>query len=232
MIRTPNDVIATSPSTLYVTNDHYYREGGMRALEDLLPIAAWTDTVHITLSALKGVAPEAHVEAKVAIDTLHNNNGIGHGPRLSETTEEIMIASAASGKLHLVTVDDTNYPSLIKHKTISFDNTLDNPYYFHDPHASEGKDLSGYVLGGLSQAHKLAKLEDDHDLKLSSTVHFVSRSANGKLGEPKVIFEDTGDRVNMLTTAILTPIDSGKREAWLWATGLIGESIVAVRVEL
>jgi len=206
----------------------------MRLLEDALPVAAWTDTVHVTLSELKGAAPEAHIDAKVAIDTLHNNNGIGHGPSLNGKGEEILVTSAASGKFHLATVDEAAFPNLVKHKTISFDKTLDNPYYFSDSHASEADNLSGYVLAGMTKAHRLEKSRHDPDLKLAGSVHFVPRSAGGKLGESRIIFEDNGDRINMITTAIMTPINpkDGKKQAWLWATGLVSKSVIAVRVDL
>lgn len=207
----------------------------MRLLEDALPVAAWTDTIHISLSALGGAAREAHVDAKIAIETLHNNNGIGHGPLLNGSREEIIMTSAASGKFHLTTVDDAAFPILVKHKTISFDKTLDNPFYFADPYASETEDSSGYVLAGMTKAHRLEKLQHEPELKLAGSVHFVPRAADGKLGEPRIIFEDDGERINMITTAIMTPIhsrDGAKKQAWLWATGLVSKAVIAVRVDL
>ncbi|KAM0538217.1 hypothetical protein ACHAO7_012262, partial [Fusarium culmorum] len=34
LIQTPNDIVARSPNSLYVTNDHHYREGILRQIED------------------------------------------------------------------------------------------------------------------------------------------------------------------------------------------------------
>src|SRR5690242_19899925 len=90
LITAPNDVLAQSPTSLYVTNDHRYRYHGlMRAFEDLYFGAKWTQVVHIRLNSLAAAEPTAGVTATVALSGMHNNNGLGHG----RSDREILISS-------------------------------------------------------------------------------------------------------------------------------------------
>ena len=45
LIRTPNDIYAMNATSLYITNDHFYRDGTFRLLEDIgfQSLAPWTD---------------------------------------------------------------------------------------------------------------------------------------------------------------------------------------------
>src|SRR3954451_6277908 len=41
LLRTPNDVYASSPTSVYATNDHRYTEGLLRTIEDVYSDAKW-----------------------------------------------------------------------------------------------------------------------------------------------------------------------------------------------
>lgn len=101
MIRTPNDIYAASTTSLYVTNDHFYRTGTRKLIEDISG-ASWTDTLHIELSSDPDVQDDTHgITTTIATQKIHNNNGLGHGA----TPDEIMLVDSAGGVLVLATPD-------------------------------------------------------------------------------------------------------------------------------
>ena len=52
LIKTPNDIIALSPTSINVTNDHYYLEGMGRKIEDIMPVVAkWSNVIHLSISS-------------------------------------------------------------------------------------------------------------------------------------------------------------------------------------
>lgn len=64
LIRTPNDLLALAPDEVLVTNDHHYREGGIRTLEDLgwKRVCGWTDVIRVKvdLSARSHEGDQGH----------------------------------------------------------------------------------------------------------------------------------------------------------------------------
>ncbi|KAK3351267.1 hypothetical protein B0H65DRAFT_506700 [Neurospora tetraspora] len=247
LIRTPNDLIATSPTSLYVTNDHFYRDHGvMRFLEDMYANAKWTDVIYLQfpLEAPSTAAETdalAGVTAHVALDKFHNANGLGHG----RYENEVAIASAASGVL---SISELPSSSLSKSNMITvldrieFDSTIDNPSYFSDPYAgtADGVDHSGFVEAGLGKAHTLAQTCKQPEAKDPVMVWFAKPVKQGENGdviwEKRLLFEDDGSRIRSASAAVLVAIDpqkeEGKRKAWLFVTGFVSSNVVAVKVDL
>ena len=233
LIRTPNDLYATSATSFYVTNDHHYREGFLRDFEDMgyESRAPWSDIVHISIDT------DGSVAATIAYSGTHNPNGLGHGANSSE----ILLISAAGGVLTHATVDPSD-PSGIKLKlleTNQLQSTLDNPSYYSDPYASTN-DASGYVLAGLGRAIDMAKHTPDPHAVDPVMVWFVQPNKNaekdGKKWNTRLIFQDNGTTIRTASAAVLVGIDpadnEGKKQAWLFVTGFLSHSMVATKVDL
>lgn len=247
LIRTPNDLVATSPTSLYVTNDHLYRDHGpMRFMEDRYAKAEWTDVIYLQFSLEAPSTPAetdalAGVTAHVALDKFHNANGLGH----SRYENEVAIASAASGVLSISELPSSplSKSSMITVlNRIEFDSTIDNPSYFSDPYAgtADSVDHSGFVVAGLGKAHTLAQTRKQPEAKDPVMVWFakpVKQEENGNvIWEKRLLFEDDGTRIRSASAAVLVAIDpekeGGKRKAWLFITGFVSSSVVAVKVDL
>ena len=251
LIRTPNDLIATSPTTLYVTNDHFYRvHGCMRVLEDMYANAKWTDVIFLEFALEAPSTPTtaetdalAGVTASVALDKFHNANGLGHG----RYANEVAIASAASGVLSIGEIPASSSALSTSHtitvlNRIEFESTIDNPSYFSDPYAgtADGVDYSGFVLAGMAKAHTLAQTSKQPEATDPVMVWFAKPVKQGESGEvvweKRLLFEDDGSRIRSASAAVLVAIDpekeGGKRKAWLYVTGFVSSSVVAVKVDL
>jgi hypothetical protein len=186
-----------------VTNDHKYRDHGLRRTSEDVWTGAWgriTDTAHVQadvdvdVDAEGGDAGEG-VYNTVALKDMHNNNGLGHGdPRKDK---EVLVCDAAGGVLHLARLSfsqpssssDTSYSSDSDSKnpqglelelleSIQMDSTIDNPSYFHDPYPENRCDASGYVLAGLLRGADYGKFFRDEGHVDPSVVWHVSRSKN------------------------------------------------------
>lgn len=243
LITTPNDVVALSPTSLLVTNDHYYTEGHMRAVEDLYYGAEWSNTVHVTFSgAGKSTHDADGVQASVALDSLHNNNGIGRGNR----PDQIVIVTAASGTVNfgnLVTSDGRVQIHI--NSTFEAESALDNPSYFADPYANSTFDASGYTQCGLARAGDLLKNIRDPDGKDGVMVWHVSETSQGRHRSAedeqgtwgaRLLFEDDSSRIRTGSAAVLVAIDpakeNGSRKAWLYMTGFLSKNMVAAKIDL
>mgnify|MGYP002718703634 FL=1 len=227
LIKTPNDIYAISPVSFYVTNDHFYREGPMRLIEDVWRPAKWSDIIHVRIADLSKDAP---IEASVALTGLWNNNGLGRG----RTDKEVIISSAMGGEIFLATRHESNH-SISIDTSIAFASSLaDNPSYYDDPYRTDSHDASGYLVAGVSQAiHLLANAKDPNALDAVQVWYTTLNSSTG-VWEKKVLFEDDGTRIRTASAAVLVPIEpkDGKKLAWLFVTGFMSESMVAVQVEL
>lgn len=233
LIKTPNDLYAESPTSLYITNDHYYRYGIRRLFEDVMPLAKWSSIVHVEIKDREAKTAQSGLDASIALSNLHNNNGLGHG----KNDEEIVIASAASATLHLATANQNNH-TLSVSESIPLDSVTDNPNYFKDPYATAEHDASGYVVAGISRAIDLPISHNDPTAKDPVIVWYVKPVAGAdgqKTWEKRVIFEDDGSTIRSASAAVLVPIEPTKnqpRKAWLFVTGFLSESMVAVQVDL
>lgn len=224
LIETPNDIYAESPVSFYVTNDHLYRDGIMRYVEDLWPSAKWSSIIHVQLEAS---GQEASVDASVALTGLWNNNGLGHG----RSDKEMIISSAAGGELYVSTLQ-TNHSVEIQ-TTIPFDTVTDNPSYYADPYCTEGDDASGFVVAGISQAVYLPVHARDPSATDPSQVWYTRFRPNTGW-EKRLLFEDDGSRIRTASAAVLVPAEpkDGKKLAWLFVTGFMSANMIAVQVEL
>ncbi|KAF4946707.1 hypothetical protein FGADI_10911 [Fusarium gaditjirri] len=228
LIQTPNDIVALSPTSFYVTNDHHYREGLMRQIEDVYYGAKWSNTIYVEITDTNSKVSTAGFNASIALTGLHNNNGLGHG----RTPNEIALGSAASGDVHISFVKPDHTIRVLE--TIPFDTTVDNPFYYSDPYASGDNDSSGYVSAGLSKACELA-----HNLGIDTATEpvmvWLAQRKNGKW-ENKLLFEDDGKRLRSAATAVLIGIDpkleGGKKKGWLFVTGFYSQHVIAVKVDL
>ncbi|UNI21303.1 hypothetical protein JDV02_007304 [Purpureocillium takamizusanense] len=259
LIDTPNDVYALSPTSFFVTNDHYYKEGPMRSLEDLSRAAKWSSTIYVEFSlaveeddkpkSKPGDDDTQGVQAWVALDNLHNNNGLGHGRK----PDEIAVVSCCSGAMHLGRVVNgsssrsprtTTTPQGIElFETIQFDSIIDNPSYFSDPFATdEANDSSGFVLCGLTRAVDMPRTirdpEGTEPIMVWKASPDDSTTTNNKSGWKKqLLFEDDGSRVRSASSAVLVAADPAKhkgapRRARLFVTGFLSKNIAAVDVDL
>ncbi|KAB8254247.1 hypothetical protein BDV32DRAFT_18999 [Aspergillus pseudonomiae] len=235
LIATPNDIIAESPLSFYVTNDHFYREGFKRQIEDLFPAAKWSNIVHIQLDSLESEQAETGVDAKVALTGLQNNNGLGHG----QSEGELLISNAIGGIMYRGrTNPETHNISIVDE--VHFDSSIDNPSYYADPYRTSSDDASGYVLAGLLRTIDVAKNHADPNGKDGAMVWYTRPKATKEEGGPvewetRLIFEDDGTNIRSSSTALLVPIEpkpQEKKKAWLFVTGFVSESVIAVEVLL
>lgn len=248
LVRTPNDVFLRSLTEIYVTNDHYHREGPSRLLEEVAygSMGQATDLVHIQLinePSLSTLLERGHVDdtsgviARVA-NIIDMNNGIGHG----KTPSEIMIVRASSGQLLLGHVDEEHPPKLEIDEVIQLDSTLDTPSYFSDTYAAEtGRDASGYVLVGLARAitFPIAGKAIPVMVWLVQPNQGKGPTEEGDSGDKwtrKLIFQDDGQSIRTASTAVMVAIDpsvnDGKKQANLFVTGPLSEGVVVAKVDI
>ncbi|KAJ5999169.1 hypothetical protein N7451_006979 [Penicillium sp. IBT 35674x] len=229
LVSTPNDIYADSPESFYVTNDHFYRDGTMRLIEDVYLRAKWSSIIHVQLTNLQTSDATAGIEASVAHTGLWNNNGLGHG----RTKNEVVISSAVGGELYLADRHATNN-TLSVHTTIPFTTVTDNPSYYADPYRTDSNDASGFVVAGISQHLKLVKTAKDLNGLDPVQVWYARFQADSSKWETKLLFEDDGSRIRTGSASVLVPIEpeNGQKKAWLFVTGFLSESMVAVQVEL
>lgn len=254
LIKTPNDIYAENPYSFFVTNDHGYRDGVRRAIEDIVPLAKWSSTIHVRLDKLQAVDAEAAIDASVALTGLFNNNGFGHG----KTADDMLLTSAAGGMLYLAQpVRDQDGNTISVKEEIPLDSDIDNPSYFTDVYrTSDVDDASGFVLAGLRRPIDMATHLSDPTAKdgvmvwymrpnMTATRHSEGegeheqnddeKSSNNGRYETRLLFEDDGTHIRTAATAVLVPIPSqpeqGKK-AWLFVTGFYSESMIAVKVDL
>ncbi|KAK7733691.1 hypothetical protein SLS53_008158 [Cytospora paraplurivora] len=251
LIRTPNDVLFNSLDEIYVTNDHFHREGVLRLVEEVSygSIGQQTDLVHLRLAQpLSQGTDDAEVGTAADDDTsgvagtvankIDMNNGLSRGRNASD----IAVCSATSGQLLLAEVDGDRPPSLKILERIQLPCTLDNPSYFSDPYVSRtGRDASGYVLAGLARAILFPGGPNAVMVWLVQPIVDPGGTAT-KVDEQtgrwarKLIFQDDGNVIQTASTAVLVAIDpdtnQGKKQARLFITGPLAGGIVAVTIDL
>lgn len=245
LITTPNDIFAMSPTSFLVTNDHYFRTGFSRLMEDLVPLIARTSAIHVQLQDLKPVeSDDAGVDASVALDKLHNLNGLGHG----RTEDEVFVTGCASGVMHVGKVIEGKDAKKIINvgKTIEFGLPVDNPTYFKDPYANKTFDASGVVASGPTRGVDWFKNKGLESVLDPSMVWMASPRLSGQKAEGagkgeedwdlKVIFQDDGQRVRTASASVLLAInpkeEQGRRRAWLFVSSYHSYNAIAVKIDL
>ena len=167
------------------------------------------------------------VTATTALRNYHNPNGLGH----SANPDEVLLTDAAGGELYVL-LRNTETNDLSLRQRIQLDSTIDNPSYYFDEYATPGRNASGYILAGLLRGAALAEAIMDDEEGIPSVVWHV----RGDTGEKRVLFEDQGVRVRSASAAVVVGIDpgenGGRKEGWLFVTGFVSGSVVAVKVDL
>jgi len=207
----------------------------MRAVEDLHYGAKWSTTIHLQISELESSDATAGVTGTVAVENLHNNNGLGHG----RTPEEILIASCVSGTMHIAKLPaDPTTSNITVVEDVIVDTIVDNPNYFADPYAkSTVENKSGYLLPGLSHAINIGHNIHEAEAVDGAMVYFAQKDAAVPGGwKKRLIFADDGTRLRSVSASLMVAIDpadnDGKRQAWLFATGFVSSNMIAVKVDL
>ncbi|KAI1177776.1 serum paraoxonase/arylesterase family protein [Nemania sp. FL0916] len=231
LIRTPNDLLAISEKEFLVTNDHYYREGPMRVVEELNRVQSWTDLIHLRFD-------DKSVDAAVALNSIPTNNGLGWGPN-----DQVVIGDAMGGYVYFASLPDAKNRTMSISHSIPIDCIVDNANYFTDPYAGvDGKDYSGYLMPGLSNGLGFVSAFEDPALKapIPGQVWYLpaiagkDRNVDGKKLR-KLIFKDDGHSIRSITTAVIVAIDpaknGGKRQGWLFVTSVIGASMLATKID-
>ena len=244
LIRTPNDIYATGKDEFYVTNDHYYREGKLRLLEDLSPpeLFGWTDTVFVKVNSPKsGDDGEAGLTVTQALKGIHNNNGLGHGSR--HNPQEVLIGDAIGGIMHRAKRSHApaKFPKLHILDRFQLDSTIDNPSYYEDNYATAESNASGYVLPGLGRAIDSTTDWRRRDQPVPVMVWHLKQDGdpnNKTTGgwTPHLIFQDPGHNIRSSSGAVIVGIDPeqnfGKKQGWLFVSGFISESVVVAKIDL
>ncbi|KAI1111633.1 serum paraoxonase/arylesterase family protein [Nemania sp. NC0429] len=232
LIRTPNDILAISETEFLVTNDHYYRDGPMRLIEELIRgLQSWTDLIHVRFD-------QESVDAAVALTSIPTNNGLGWGP-----DQQVVIGDAAGGKIYFASLPGAENRTITVSHYFRVDCVVDNANFFSDPYAGvDGKDYSGYLMPGLTEGLRFERSFKDPALKapIPGQVWYLPAIAgkdknvdDAKLR--RLIFQDDGHTIRSITTAIIVAIDpatnDGKREGWLFVTSVIGVSMLATKID-
>lgn len=252
LINTPNDLVALSPTSFLITNDHQRREGYLKLLEDVYWLNSKANVVHVTftLPAEHGKALEQNgrvgVSASIAMPNVHSANGIGHG----RTKDEVIISSAASGTARLgkLFTDASGNVSIEQTDSIQFESLLDNPTYFRDPFADKNYDASSFILAGLAKGAKIVfnmrspKGNDPSVVwRLTPADAMITTTKTGSSKQARQwkvdkVFEDDGKRIRSSSMALVVAIDprtnQGKRQGWLFITGFYSPNMVAFKIDL
>ncbi|KAI3334444.1 serum paraoxonase/arylesterase family protein [Ustulina deusta] len=231
LIRTPNDLLAISENEFLVTNDHYYREGLMRFIEEFVRLTSWTDLIHLRFD-------DRSVDAAVVLDSISTNNGLGWGP-----DQQVIIGDAVGGNVYFASLPAAENRTMSISHSIPIDCVVDNANFFSDPYAGvDGKDYSGYLMPGVSDTLKFVRGFKDltHKAPMPGQVWYLpavagkDKDVDGTMLR-KLIFRDDGHTIRSITTAVLVAIDpatnGGKREGWLFVTSVIGASMLATRID-
>lgn len=232
LIVTPNDIVAASPTSIYVTNDHVNPAGAtMRTIENLFPGIFYSNVVHIALADVE--ATDGSFEVTVAADELLNPNGIRRG----RTDDEVLIASAGGGYISIGSIAQGD-GTIAVDETIDYDSTIDNPTWFVDTYASTGGDASGFIIAGPTRAINSPDTAHDPAGREGSLVWYTTPSkTNSSSGwDTRMLWQDDGSVIRNTATVLLVGIDpaeeNGAKKAWLFASGVSSMNMIAVKVEL
>ncbi|RYC56416.1 hypothetical protein CHU98_g9805 [Xylaria longipes] len=218
LIRTPNDLLAISENEFLVTNDHYYREGPMRLVEELVRgVQSWTDLVHVRFGD-----GDEKIDAAVVLDSIATNNGLGWGP-----DQQVIIGDAVGGYVYFASLPSAENRTMTVSHRHPVDCVVDNANFFADPYAGvDGKDYSGYLLPGVFR-----RAEIRHGLRRPE----LPGAHPGPGVVPAGDRGDDGHAIRSVTTAVIVAIDpatnDGKREGWLFVTSVIGSGMLATKID-
>ncbi|BEI84432.1 hypothetical protein CcaverHIS002_0410360 [Cutaneotrichosporon cavernicola] len=224
LVKMPNDLLATGPTSFFVTNDHFYREGLMRTVEVLGTRAttAWSNTVHVIANAKE--KDFDGVDAVYALNGLHNNNGLGRRPG------GLTVVDASGGVAYLAHIEGRN---IKVDGQVVYESTIDNPSWFTDKYPGDD-DRSGLLQAGLAKAIQL------HDSVLVDAavppIVWLSSGSLEKGWNTTMLFTDDGLSLSSSSAAVMISIDPAtnddKKQAWLFMSGFGSTRVVATKVDL
>ncbi|KAH7116360.1 hypothetical protein EDB81DRAFT_668861, partial [Dactylonectria macrodidyma] len=210
-------------------NGHYYRDGHLRAVEDIYTSAKWSNIVHLQIMDLMSTDSTRSIRADIALTGLHNNNGIGNGEG-----GEILISSCGSGSLHIGALSGNPQESRIEVlASKKFYSYIDNPSWFKDPFRTGSLDGSGFILPGIlsSNKHIIGGVVRQTESALQRKGSFE----NADCWETRLLFEDDGSRLSAASSIVLVTIDpeleNGNHRAWLFVSGL-SKNIISGKVTI
>ncbi|KAF9345940.1 Serum paraoxonase/arylesterase 2 [Mortierella sp. AD094] len=166
LIQTPNDILALGPRSFYVTNDHYYSDGIMRAVEEKLRLG-WSNVLYVSPT-----------ETFIAYYGIASSNGI-----TSNQDKSLIYVSALHGAaLHIlrpIAASSTTSTKLKQHELVSVDYVkLD---YYVDNLSFDPATNSVFVAGHVQPLKLLAGLDTlDKPVQGPSRIVKVSRNENQK----------------------------------------------------
>lgn len=245
-ITMPNDIVAISPLSFYVTNDHIHHEGLKRVWEDLgtQSTAPTPNTVLVDVIDRNPKSPSDGIEITTGLRAVHNNNGLGRGS--VQRPEEVIVIDAGGGVMTRTTRNlspNSRDRNLTVVERIQMDSTLDNPSYYDDPFATPSNNASGYILPGLGHAYKMMGDFPHNERPIPSLVWHVRANGNivdvpgrKNVWEKRLIFQDDGKALRSASGAVLIGIDpkknKGKKQGWLFVTGFASFNLVAAKIDL
>ena len=205
-----------------------------------LQTAPWSDIVHIDVTTSEVRSPDEGVSALVALQELHNNNGLAH--TTSQRPQDVITTDATGG---LVTrlrrnTDPSAPKTLTVQEHVQVQTTLDNPSFFVDVYATPDNNASGLILAGMARAIDIGSAAKDPDFPMPVAVWHLRYNGNDEnltsCPEPILIFQDNGLSVRTASAAVLVGIDpkenDGKKQGWLFVTGFFTRSIAVAKIDL
>lgn len=94
------------------------------------------------------------------------------------------------------------------------------------------------MIAGVSQGFYLPQTGRDPDALDAVQVWYAKPGSGEEAWEKRLLFEDDGRRIRSASAAVLVPVEreeggkDGVKKAWLFVTGFLSESMIAVQVEL
>jgi hypothetical protein len=195
----------------------------MRTIEDVYSGAKWTDTIRLDIDLDERGDDAKGVVGSVAIDGMHNNNGLGHG----RTEKEILIASATGGVLSIGEILGNGNITVVDE--VRSEAVIDNPSYFKD----ERTGRSGFVLPGLARGVDLEHTKREPEGVNPVMVWYAwEQEAPLERWGRRLLFEDDGSKIRSASAAVLVAVEGEEGKAWLFVTGFQAESVIAVKVDV
>ncbi|KAK4124686.1 hypothetical protein N657DRAFT_663657 [Parathielavia appendiculata] len=175
----------------------------------------WTEVVRVRLASLAASDPSAGVTTRVALFDVYNSNSLSYG----RSEWEMVISSYTSGVLHIGPIPADANGSITVSKSVEIDHVADNPSCFADPYATPGDNRT-----------------KDPAAKDPFMITYVRPIASR--WEKRGLFENDGTRLRSASAVVLVALeptaDSEKavdtRKAWLFATGFLSRSIIAIKI--
>ncbi|KAG0267241.1 hypothetical protein BG011_007650 [Mortierella polycephala] len=200
LIQTPNDILAMGPRSFYVSNDHFYKNGTMRALEEKLR-RPWSNVVYIS--------PE---ESYIAYEGVVTANGMTS----NQDRTRIYLSACHGAALHVLRPGYSDNHKLYIVEYIKLDFYVNNPSF--DPETN-AVFLAGHIqpfklLAGLEVSDKPMQ-GPSKVVKISWAIPADKKHTKKQLAKVETVLQDDG---RVISAATVAAIDRG-RDALIIGTG-------------